>query len=62
MINAKGETIIDFILDEIHFERKDIGYIVVTLNGKVDVVDYSGNILSNSDLEEMHQEKNKRKQ
>lgn len=61
MINAKGEIIIDFILDEIHFERKDIGYIVVTLNGKVDVVDYDGNILSNSDLEELHEEKKKQK-
>ena len=53
VINKKGDTVIDLIYDGI-LEMSKKGYIIVMTNGVAEIIDYSGKILSNEDLENMH--------
>jgi hypothetical protein len=56
IINKFGETVIDLKYDKI-FEINKKGYITVEINGVVEIIDFSGKILSNEELEEMHRKR-----
>jgi len=52
IINIDGDAVIDLKYDEI-LEMNKKGYITVKINGVMDIIDYSGKILSNKELEDM---------
>lgn len=52
IINKEGNPVIDLKYDEI-LEMNKKGYITVKINGIVDIIDYSGKIISNKELEDM---------
>lgn len=58
IINKDGDTVLDIKYDDI-LEMNKKGYIIVKINGVVEFIDYSGKILNNKDLEDLHNKKSK---
>lgn len=52
IVNKDGDTVLDIKYDRI-FEMSKKGYITVEINGVVEIINYSGKILSNKELEDM---------
>ena len=61
IINTTGDAVIDFKYDGILKQNSKIGYIIVQVgkkaNIKAEIIDYSGKIISNKELEKMFEAK-----
>ncbi len=60
MINTVGKLMIDYEYDDILEQNSKIGYIIVQIGEKPDMINYYGKIISNDELERMFEAKRRK--
>lgn len=61
MINTEGKLVIDYQFDDILEQNSRVGYIIVQIGYKPDIINKAGKILSNEELERMFEASRRKK-